>query len=62
MSSKLPARARLIFELSRNEQLSNREIANKLGISEKTVENQITIAIKKLRMAMGNVSVWFFFL
>ena len=62
MSAKLPSRARAIFELSRNEQLSNREIANKLGISEKTVENQLTIALKKLRMAMGNVSVWLFFL
>jgi RNA polymerase sigma-70 factor (family 1) len=62
MSAKLPERARLIFELSRNEQLSNREIAQKLGISEKTVENQITIAIKKLRMAMGSFSAWLFFL
>jgi RNA polymerase sigma-70 factor (family 1) len=62
MSAKLPARARLIFELSRNEQLSNREISEKLGISEKTVENQITIALKKLRIAMGSVSVWLFFL
>jgi len=62
MSAKLPARARLIFQLSRNEQLSNREIAQKLGISEKTVENQITIALKKLRMAMGSFSVWLFFL
>lgn len=62
MSAKLPQRARLIFDLSRNEQLSNREIATKLGISEKTVENQITIALKKLRIAMGSVSVWLFFL
>ncbi|WP_183573621.1 RNA polymerase sigma-70 factor [Mucilaginibacter sp. X5P1] len=62
MSAKLPARARLIFELSRNEQLSNREIATKLGISEKTVENQITIALKKLRVALGSVSIWLFFL
>jgi RNA polymerase sigma-70 factor (family 1) len=62
MSAKLPARARLIFELSRNEQLSNREIAEKLSISEKTVENQITIALKKLRIAMGSLSVWLFFL
>jgi len=61
MSSKLPARARTIFELSRNEQLTNREIAKKLGISEKTVENQITIAIKKLRIAMGSVFVLLFF-
>jgi RNA polymerase sigma factor (sigma-70 family) len=62
MSMKLPPRARLIFQLSRNEHLSNREIAEKLGISEKTVENQITIALKKLRIAMGSISVWLFFL
>ncbi|GAA4312553.1 RNA polymerase sigma-70 factor [Mucilaginibacter gynuensis] len=62
MSAKLPPRARMIFELSRNEQLSNREIAQKLGISEKTVENQITIALKKLRLALGSFSAWLFFL
>jgi RNA polymerase sigma-70 factor (family 1) len=62
LSAELPERARLIFELSRNEQLSNREIAEKLGISEKTVENQITIALKKLRIAMGSNSMWFLFL
>lgn len=62
MSKKLPERARLIFELSRNEQLSNREIAHKLGISEKTVENQMTIALKKLRIVMKYHSLWLFFL
>jgi len=62
LSAELPERARLIFELSRNEQLSNREIAEKLGISEKTVENQITIALKKLRLSMGSISIWLFFL
>jgi len=62
MSAKLPERARLIFELSRNEQLSNREIADKLGISEKTVENQITISLKKIRIAMKSNSIWLFFL
>lgn len=62
MSAKLPARARLVFELSRNEQLSNREIAEKLGITEKTVENQITIALRKLKLALGGLSIWLFFL
>ncbi|RVU00708.1 RNA polymerase sigma-70 factor [Mucilaginibacter limnophilus] len=62
MSSKLPAKARLIFELSRNEQLSNREIAEKLGIAEKTVENQMTIALKKLKISLGSLSAWLFFL
>jgi len=61
MAAGLPERARLIFELSRNEHLSNKEIAKKLGISEKTVENQMTIALKKLRVAMNNMQVWLFF-
>jgi len=32
--------------------MTNREIANKLGISIKTVENQITIAIKKIKVIL----------
>ena len=61
MIAKLPERARLIFEMSRNEHLSNKEIAERLGISEKTVENQMTIAIKKLRVSLNNKAVWLFF-
>ncbi len=47
--SKLPARCREVFEMSRFENLKNKEIAEKLGIKEKTVENQITKALKVLR-------------
>ncbi len=47
--SKLPDRCREIFQLSRFENLRNKEIADKLGITEKTVENQITKALKVLR-------------
>lgn len=47
--SKMPARCREVFELSRFENLKNREIADNLGITEKTVENQITKALKFLR-------------
>jgi RNA polymerase sigma-70 factor (ECF subfamily) len=47
--NELPDRCRTIFHLSRNEGLSYKEIARKLEISEKTVENQISIALKKLR-------------
>lgn len=50
--SALPAQRRIIFHLHRNEQLSYKEIANKLNISPKTVENQIGAALKQLRMAM----------
>jgi len=38
---KLPSRSKLIFKMSRIEGLRHREIAQELGISEKTVEVQI---------------------
>lgn len=48
----LPEKCRLVFSLSRFEQLSHREIAEQLGISIKTIENQITKAMKMLREAL----------
>lgn len=54
----LPEKCGEIFNMSRNEHLSNKVIATKLGISEKTVENQITIALKKLKASMGTLSCW----
>lgn len=54
----LPEKCGEIFKMSRNEHLSNKEIAGKLGISEKTVENQITIALRKLKGSLGNLSCW----
>jgi RNA polymerase sigma-70 factor, ECF subfamily len=45
---QLPDRCRLIFKLSRLKQLHHSEIAKKLNISVKTVENQIGHALKKL--------------
>ena len=51
---KLPEKCRIIFNLSRFEQFSHREIAEKLGISVKTIENQITKAMKILRDALIN--------
>ncbi|MFN0173033.1 MAG: RNA polymerase sigma-70 factor [Saprospiraceae bacterium] len=52
--SALPEKCRVVFNLSRFEQLSHREIAEKLGISVKTIENQITKAMKMLREALTN--------
>jgi len=46
---QLAPKCREIFLLSKYEQLSNKEIADQLGISVKTVESQMTIALKKLR-------------
>ncbi|MCF8226233.1 MAG: RNA polymerase sigma-70 factor [Bacteroidales bacterium] len=45
----LPDRCQYIFYLSRNQGLSHKEIAEKLKISVSTVENQIGIALHKLR-------------
>ncbi len=46
---KLPPRCREIFELSRINGLSNQEISEQLGISKRTVELQISNALKCLR-------------
>ena len=46
---KLPEKARIIFVLRRQEGMALKEIADQLDISPKTVENQITRALKFLK-------------
>jgi RNA polymerase sigma-70 factor, ECF subfamily len=46
---KLPEQCRLVFKLSRFEELKYAEIATQLNISVKTVENQIGKALKIMR-------------
>lgn len=60
--AKLPKKCKEIFMLSRFDNLSNQEIADKLGISKRTVENQITIALKALRISIKAIlySIIFF--
>lgn len=48
----LPVRCREVFYLSRFEDLSNKEIANKLGISVFTVETHMKKALKYLRKSL----------
>lgn len=47
--ASLPEKCREVFVLSKIEGLKNREIAEKLNISEKTVERHMSIALSKLR-------------
>lgn len=51
--SLLPEKMREIFQLSRKQQLSHKEIADKLGISELTVKTQVKRAIRILRLRLG---------
>lgn len=51
---KLPEKCREIFLLCRFEELKYAEIAEKLNISVKTVEMQISIAMKKLRKELSD--------
>lgn len=50
----LPERCKLIFSLSRFEDLSHQEISEQLDISKKTIENQMTKALKTIRKAIQN--------
>ena len=49
---ELPTKCRQIFVLSRNAGLTYEEIAEEMEISIKTVENQMSIALRKLRKSL----------
>jgi len=51
---KLPEQCRLIFKMSRFEELKYQEIADRLGLSIKTVENQIGKALKIMRTELAD--------
>ncbi|WP_342644827.1 RNA polymerase sigma-70 factor [Mucilaginibacter sp. CSA2-8R] len=50
----LPEQCRTIFQLSRFEELKYHEIATRLGLSIKTVETQMSRALKKLRISLAD--------
>lgn len=58
----MPARRREIFILSRQNGMSNQEIADKLNISKRTIENQITMALAMLRKVIMAAKVMLIFL
>ena len=58
----LPEQCRLIFKLSRFEEMKYAEIADQLDISVKTVENQMGKALKVLRSKLKDYMVLIIFL
>lgn len=54
---ELPPRVKEIYKLSREENLNTREIAEKLKLSEQTVKNQLTVALKHLRQVLGGIAL-----
>jgi RNA polymerase sigma-70 factor (ECF subfamily) len=61
--NQLPDRRKIIFIKSRFDRLSIKEISEELNISHKTVENQLTSALKFLRSRINreNICVLLFF-
>ncbi|WP_316839617.1 RNA polymerase sigma-70 factor [Pedobacter gandavensis] len=53
----LPEQCRTIFQMSRFEELKYREIADQLGLSIKTVENQMGKALRVLRLKLSDFLV-----
>ena len=59
--NELPEKCRMILRMYINDQLTYKEIADILNISRKTVETQITIAIRKLQQITGKKNKNFFY-
>ncbi|MBV7533016.1 RNA polymerase sigma factor [Chitinophaga sp. sic0106] len=51
----LPPKMRLVFELSRKTNLTRKEIADQLDLSEQTVKSHMQHALKILKSRLGNV-------
>jgi len=51
--AELPPRMREVFEMSRKQHMTYREIAEELGTSEETVKKQVSGALKVLRVKLG---------
>jgi len=56
----MPEMRRKVFTMSRFEELSHREIAERLSLSVKTVENHISVALKTLRKTITAFLIFFF--
>lgn len=52
--SELPEQCRTIFQMSRFEEMKYQEIADRLGLSIKTIENQMGKALKIMRIKLAD--------
>ncbi len=57
--AQLPEKCRIVFTLSRNEGLSQKQIASRLGIAEKTVESHLSKALRDLRTGIQSIFTFF---
>ena len=55
----LPKKMREVFELSRQDELSYKQIGQQLNISDKTVKQQVHNAVKILRLKLNSISAIF---
>ena len=53
----MPPKMREVYQLSREEHLSHKEIAARLGISDETVKKHIQHALQLLKTALGQSSI-----
>ncbi|GHT70864.1 DNA-directed RNA polymerase sigma-70 factor [Bacteroidia bacterium] len=57
--SKMPNQRKRVYEMSRVEGLKNDEIAVKLGISKRTVENHLNVALKEIKKSISYLLLFF---
>ena len=53
--SRMPPKRKEIWLLSRNSQMDNRQIAERLGISQRTVERHISLALDDIRTVLAGL-------
>ncbi|MGN6177611.1 MAG: RNA polymerase sigma-70 factor [Mucilaginibacter sp.] len=56
----LPDKTQYIFRQSREEERTTQDIAEELNLSNQTVKNQVSIALKHLRQSLSSILFFFF--
>ena len=55
--SRMPEQMRMVYQLSRQEDMSGSDIARRLDLSHQTVRNQITSALKRIRIRLKQYQI-----